>query len=56
MTTAKALPDSKAIADAYELDVLNSKGEKVKFGSLFKHEKAIVVFIRTSEITPMEPH
>jgi len=46
MTDFKALPDDKVISEASNIDILNSKGEKVKFGSLFEQQKTIVVFIR----------
>jgi len=46
MADFKALPDDKIISEASDIDILNSKGEKVKFGSLFEQQKTIVVFIR----------
>jgi len=46
MTDFKALPDEKVISEASNIDILDYKGEKVKFGSLFEQQKTIVVFIR----------
>jgi len=46
MTDFKVLPDEKIISEASNTDILDSKGEKVKFGSLFEQQKTIVVFIR----------
>jgi len=48
MTDFKALPDEKVISEASNIDILDSKGEKVKFGSLFEQQRTIVVFIRMS--------
>ncbi|KAF8954544.1 AhpC/TSA antioxidant enzyme-domain-containing protein [Flammula alnicola] len=42
----KTVPYEKTIAEAAELEVFDIKGEKVKFGSLFKDEKTVIVFIR----------
>ena len=36
----------KVVVDAAEFDIFNSKGDKVKFGSLFENQKTVVVFIR----------
>lgn len=41
-----AVPTEQAIAEAAKLEVLDLNGEKVKFGSVFESNKAIVVFIR----------
>ncbi|KAF8887117.1 AhpC/TSA antioxidant enzyme-domain-containing protein [Infundibulicybe gibba] len=46
MADLKRLPDASAISDASQLDILNLKGEPVKFGSVFENDKVIVVFIR----------
>ncbi|KAF8868069.1 hypothetical protein CPB84DRAFT_1943976 [Gymnopilus junonius] len=46
MKDFKAIPDEKTIHRASELNVLDVNGEKVEFGSLFKDEKMVVVFIR----------
>jgi hypothetical protein len=40
------IPDEKVVTEAAELDIFNSKGDKVKFGSLFEYQKTVVVFIR----------
>jgi len=42
------LPDADAIAKASVLNVLNVKGEKTSFGSIFEDQRTIVVFIRAS--------
>lgn len=47
MADPKALPDPDAVAQVSDLEVLDSKGGKVRFGSLFEKEKAVVVFIRS---------
>lgn len=41
-----AIPDPAAVLKAVDLDILNVKGDKIKFGSIFDTEKVIVVFIR----------
>ncbi|KAF8901382.1 AhpC/TSA antioxidant enzyme-domain-containing protein [Gymnopilus junonius] len=46
MKDFKAIPDEKTIQRASELNVLDVNGENVEFGSLFKDEKTVVVFIR----------
>lgn len=45
MADFKALPDETTIKEASDLEVFDINGEKVKFGSIFSSEKAIVVFI-----------
>ena len=40
------IPDEKVVVEAAEFDIFNSKGDKVKFGSLFESQKTVVVFIR----------
>lgn len=37
----------ESIVKAAELEVDDVDGKKVKFGTLFEHEKAVVIFIRT---------
>ncbi|KAF8621928.1 hypothetical protein AX15_007396 [Amanita polypyramis BW_CC] len=46
MSKATEIPDQETLSKASELTVYNSKGEEVKFGSLFEHSKTVVVFIR----------
>jgi hypothetical protein len=46
MSEAKLVPDEKTIKEAAEIDIFNSKGVGVKFGSLFEKDKTIIVFIR----------
>jgi len=43
---SNAIPDASEIAKAADLDILNAKGDEVKFGSIFQEKKVIVVFIR----------
>ena len=50
MTDFKALPDETTIKEASDLEVFDINGGKVKFGSIFASEKAIVVFISTQMI------
>ncbi|VDB89113.1 unnamed protein product [Peniophora sp. CBMAI 1063] len=38
--------DTQTLEKAAQLEVYNEKGEKVKFGSIFKDKKTVVVFIR----------
>lgn len=38
--------DESVVAKAAEIEIYNSTGEKIKFGSLFEEQKTIVVFIR----------
>ena len=46
MADFKALPDETTIKEAYDLEVFDISGDKVKFGSICENsEKAIVVFI-----------
>ena len=45
MADFKALPDETTIKEASDLEVFDINGDKVKFGSIFSSEKAIVVFI-----------
>jgi len=47
MTDPKSIPNASVVAQASELDILDVKGNKVKFGSIFETEKAIIVFIRS---------
>lgn len=46
MFDAKAIPDAKTLSDASSLEVLDSSGNRVPFGSLFESEKIVLVFIR----------
>ncbi|PFH47210.1 hypothetical protein AMATHDRAFT_77308 [Amanita thiersii Skay4041] len=46
MSNPKAIPDESTLNQASELTIYNSKGEEVKFGTLFNEEKTIVIFIR----------
>lgn len=48
MTEAKTIPTAEKIAEAAKLEIFDLNGGKVRFGSLFEGEKAIVVFIRKS--------
>jgi len=41
-----SIPDEKVVVEAVEFDIFNSKGDKVKFGSLFESQKTVIVFIR----------
>ncbi|KAK2462460.1 hypothetical protein APHAL10511_005430 [Amanita phalloides] len=40
------IPDEQTLQSASELTIYDSKGEEVKFGSLFEDSKTVVVFIR----------
>lgn len=44
--SATTLPDSSALLKASELNVFDSQGKEVKFGTIFEKEKVMVVFIR----------
>jgi len=46
MSAAKLTPDEDALKEAAEIEILNSKGGVIKFGSLFEKDKTVVVFIR----------
>ncbi|KAF8887384.1 AhpC/TSA antioxidant enzyme-domain-containing protein [Infundibulicybe gibba] len=46
MADPKRLPDASAMSDASQLEILNLKGEPIKFGSLFEKDKVIIVFVR----------
>ncbi|TFK66430.1 hypothetical protein BDN72DRAFT_961750 [Pluteus cervinus] len=46
MSSATEIPSAEALERVSELEVDNTKGEKVKFGSLYAEQKVIVVFIR----------
>ncbi|KNZ80766.1 hypothetical protein J132_04271 [Termitomyces sp. J132] len=43
---AAAIPDADTLTNAAKLQILDSQGAKVTFGSLFEKQKTIVVFIR----------
>lgn len=45
-SNSKVIPTPEAISEASKLEVLDLNGEKLLFGSLFKSERAIVIFIR----------
>jgi len=47
-TTSRALPDGDTLEKASKLNVFDSKGEKVSFGSIIDGQKTVVVFIRAS--------
>lgn len=42
-----ALPDQATVAKAAALNVFDAEGNQLSFGSLFRDQKTIVVFIRT---------
>jgi hypothetical protein len=46
MPDSKALLDEAEIRQVLESEVLNSKGEKIKLGSILTSDKTILVFIR----------
>lgn len=46
MSTAKSLPDENTVKKAAGVEILDSKGSEIKFGSLFEEHKCVVVFIR----------
>jgi hypothetical protein len=48
VTVNDDIPTSTLLAEVSEIEVLDIKGEKVKFGKLIQGKKTIVVFIRTS--------
>ncbi|KAF8346179.1 AhpC/TSA antioxidant enzyme-domain-containing protein [Amanita rubescens] len=47
MASAADIPDEQTLSRASDLTIYDSKGEGVKFGSLFEKDKTLVVFIRT---------
>jgi acid stress-induced BolA-like protein IbaG/YrbA len=47
MVEAKAIPDNETLSRAANIDVINVKGDNVKFGLIIER-KTIVVFIRES--------
>jgi acid stress-induced BolA-like protein IbaG/YrbA len=47
MVEAKAIPDNETLSRAANIDVINVKGDNVKFGLIIER-KTIVVFIRGS--------
>ncbi|KAF8639368.1 hypothetical protein AX17_001557 [Amanita inopinata Kibby_2008] len=46
MSKATEKPDETTLSQASELTVYDSKGEQIKFGSLYSRSKTVVVFIR----------
>ena len=48
MASASNIPDEQTLSRASDLTIYDSKGEGVKFGSLFEKDKTLVVFVRTS--------
>lgn len=48
MASASDIPDEQTFSRASDLTIYDSKGEGVKFGSLFEKDKTLVVFVRTS--------
>ncbi|PPQ82516.1 hypothetical protein CVT26_013011 [Gymnopilus dilepis] len=51
MKDFKEIPDSNAMEKAAQLEVLDARGEKHKFGSLLGDGKTIVVFIKSTNFT-----
>ncbi len=49
MASAREIPDEQTLSRASDLNIYDSKGEGVKFGSLFEKDKTLVVFVRTSD-------
>ena len=49
MSAAKLIPDESTIKEAAEIEIVNSKGVEVKFGTVFEKHKTIVVFIREDQ-------
>lgn len=47
MSGATDIPDEQTLSRVSDLLIYNSKGEEVKFGSLFEENKTVVVFVRT---------
>ncbi|KAG6879123.1 hypothetical protein C0992_005010 [Termitomyces sp. T32_za158] len=48
---ASAIPDTESLAHAANLQILDSKGSNIAFGSLFENQKTIVVFINTTNFS-----
>lgn len=46
MSNVQLLTNDIDLSSASFVNVLNSKGEKITFGSIFENQKTIVVFIR----------
>jgi len=46
MASPTDIPDEQTLSRASDLTIYDSKGEGVKFGSLFEKDKSVVVFIR----------
>jgi hypothetical protein len=65
MASATDIPDEQTLSRVSDLTIYDSKGEGVKFGSLFEKDKTLVVFVRTSnsnsrvhmsELLPLSGH
>lgn len=41
--------DSATLAEVAELEVFDRTGQKVRFGSIYKNQKVVIVFVRTSD-------
>ena len=46
MSSPKSVPEDSVIKEAAGIDIFNSKGEKIKFGTIFETQKTVIVFIR----------
>jgi mRNA-degrading endonuclease HigB of HigAB toxin-antitoxin module len=42
----KYIPDADAMREAADVQVFDIKGNEVRLGSLFEHQKVVLVFIR----------
>lgn len=52
MADLKSIPSDATILEASNLDIFDKQGSKVRFGSLYEKEKAVVVFISESSPAP----
>ena len=46
MSSQKSILEDDVIREATEIEIFNSKGEKIKFGTIFETQKTVFVFIR----------
>jgi len=46
MSSPKTVPQDSVIKEAAEIEIFNSKGETIKFGTIFETQKTVIVFIR----------
>jgi hypothetical protein len=46
MSSSEALPDAKTIEKVCEFDIIDSKGVKLKFGSILADQTVVIVFVR----------